>query len=88
MPMKNKVWRGIIEVGLIIFLLYSTLLMREMEFTATGHDKGLFWDLYDIVTLQNFTIALLAGLIGYVFVEHLRDRPASADGSKSNLKRP
>jgi hypothetical protein len=45
--MKNNVWRAVIEVGFIIFLFYSNLLMGEMERTASGCDKGLLWELHD-----------------------------------------
>jgi hypothetical protein len=71
--MKNKVWRAVVEVGFIVFLFYSNLLMGEMERTSRGRDKGLLWDLYDIFTWKNFIVALVAGLIGYVLVERLRD---------------
>lgn len=71
--MKNSVWRAVVEVGFIIFLFYSNLLMGEMERTAGGRDKGLFWDLHDIFTRKNFAVAVVAGLIGYLVVERLRD---------------
>ena len=72
--MKNKVWRAVVEVGFIIFLFYSNLLMGEMERSASGRDKGLLWDLSDIITRKNLIVAVVAGLIGYVLVERLRDR--------------
>ena len=71
--MKNNAWRGGVEVGFIIFLFYSNLLMGEMESTATGRGKGLLWDLHDIFTRENFLVAVVAALIGYVVVERLRD---------------
>lgn len=71
--MKNNVWRAIVEVGFIIFLFYSNLLMSEMERTASGRNKGLLWDLHDILTPKNFLVAVLAALIGYALVERLRD---------------
>jgi hypothetical protein len=71
--MKNNLWRAIVEVGFIIFLFYSNLLMGEMESTASGRDKGLLWDLHDIFTRKNFLVAVVAALIGYVLVERLRD---------------
>jgi hypothetical protein len=72
--MKSKVWRAVVEVGFIIFLFYSNLLMGEMERTANGRDKGVFWDLRDIFTRRNLVVAVIASLIGYVLVEYLRDR--------------
>jgi hypothetical protein len=71
--MKSNAWRAVVEVGFIIFLFYSNLLMGEMERTANGRDKGLLWDLHDIFTRKNFLVAVVAGLIGYVLVERLRD---------------
>jgi len=71
--MRNQVWRAVVEVGFIIFLFYSNLLMGEMERSAAGRTKGLLWDLRDIFTLSNFIVAIAAGLIGYVLVERLRD---------------
>jgi hypothetical protein len=71
--MKNGVWRAIVEVGFIIFLFYSNLLMGEMERTASGRDKGLLWDLHDIFTQKNFIVAVIAGMVGYLLVERLRD---------------
>ena len=71
--MKSNVWRAVVEVGFIIFLFYSNLLMGEMESTASGRDKGLLWDLHDIFTRKNFLVAVVAALIGYMLVERLRD---------------
>jgi len=71
--MKNKVWRAVVEVGFIIFLFYSNLLMGEMERSSAGRDKGLWWDLRDIVTWKNFAVAVVAALIGYLLVERMRD---------------
>ncbi len=71
--MKSNVWRAVVEVGFIIFLFYSNLLMGEMERTANGRDKGLLWDLHDIITRKSFLVAVVAALIGYVLVERLRD---------------
>jgi hypothetical protein len=68
----KKVWRAIIEVGFIIFLFYSNLLMGEFEHSGMGRSKGLVWAIGDILTTANFMIALIAALIGYVLVEFLR----------------
>jgi hypothetical protein len=67
------IWRVLVEVGFIIFLFYSNLLMGE--FTRTNaHGKSLAFALEDIFTLHNFGIALISGMIGYVVVEFLRKR--------------
>lgn len=72
--MKKSVLRGLIEVGFIIFLFYSNLLMGEFERSGMGQKKGLVWALSDIFTNANFQIAAVASLIGYVLVEFLRAR--------------
>ena len=67
----TPVWRAVIEVGFIVFLFYSNLLMGE--FTASnGHGKTLAFALIDIFTAANFGIALISALIGYVVFEYLR----------------
>jgi hypothetical protein len=67
------IWRALVEVGFIIFLFYSNLLMGE--FTRTnGPGKTLSFALSDVFTAANFAIAVVSGLIGYVVVEYLRKR--------------
>ena len=72
--MKKGILRGLIEVGFIIFLFYSNLLMGEFERSGMGRKNGLIWALSDIFTNANFQIAAVASLIGYVLVEFLRAR--------------
>ena len=72
--MKKNVWRAVIEVGFIIFLFYSNLLMGYFTRSGLGQTNGLTWALGDVLTAANFGIAAIAGLIGYVLVEFLRDR--------------
>jgi hypothetical protein len=72
--MKRNVWRAVIEVGFIIFLFYANLLMGEYERSGIGQTKGFTWALEDVFTARNFEIAMIAALIGYVFVEFLRKR--------------
>jgi hypothetical protein len=67
------VWRAMVEVGFIVFLFYSNLLMGE--FTHTNEQgKSLVFAIYDIFTVTNFVIAVISGLIGYVVFEFLRKR--------------
>jgi hypothetical protein len=70
--MKKNVWRAVIEVGFIIFLFYSNLLMGEFERSGMGQKRGLVWAIEDIFTVANFELAMMAALIGYVLVEFLR----------------
>lgn len=65
--------RAMVEIGFIIFLFYSNLLMGE--FTRTNSvGKNLSFAIKDIFTLANFGIAVYSGLIGYVVFEYLRKR--------------
>jgi hypothetical protein len=43
--MKNNVWRAVIEVGFIIFLFHSNLLMGEFERSGIGGNgvNDRFW---------------------------------------------
>jgi hypothetical protein len=72
--MKKKIWRAVTETGFIIFLFYSNLLMGEFERSGMGRERGLLWALGDILTADNFGIAMVAALIGYGLVEFLRNR--------------
>lgn len=72
--MKKNVWRGLIEIGFILFLFYSNLLMGEFERAGMGRRRGLGWALADVFTISNFTIAIVAAVIGYILVEFLRTR--------------
>jgi len=69
----TRISRALIEVAFIVFLFYSNLLMGE--FTAThGHGKSLAFAFTDIFTVTNFSIALIAALIGHGVFHYLRKR--------------
>ena len=72
--MKRSVTRAIIEIGFIIFLFYSNLLMGEFSKSGLGRRNGLATAIRDIFTAENFIIGLVASFVGYVVVEILRDR--------------
>lgn len=72
--MSKNVWRSVIEVGFIIFLFYSNLLMGEFERSGMGMKKGIGWALRDVFTAANFEIATVAAIIGYILFESLRKR--------------
>jgi hypothetical protein len=72
--MKKNVWRAVIEVGFIVFLFYSNLLMGEFERSGMGQKRGLAWAIGDVFTAANFGIAMMAGFIGYVLFEFLRKK--------------
>ncbi len=63
-----------IEVGFIIFLFYSNLLMGEFERSGMGRRRGFAWAIGDVFTSANFVIAMTAALLGYVLFEFLRKR--------------
>jgi hypothetical protein len=72
--MKRNVQRALIEVGFIVFLFYTNLLMGEFARSGKGWTMGLKWALLDVVTFTNLLIAVLAALAGYVVLEFLRKR--------------
>jgi fatty acid desaturase len=69
----TALWRAVIEVGFIVFLFYSNLLMGEFT-VGNGHGKSMAAALTDIFTGTNFVIALLSALIGYLVFEYLRKK--------------
>ena len=72
--MKKNAWRGLIEIGFIMFLFYSNLFMGEYERSAMGWKKGLVSAISDMFTTTNFEIGLIAAVIGYILVEFLRTK--------------
>jgi hypothetical protein len=69
----KPLWRAVVEVGFIVFLFYSNLLMGE--FLRSGRrGKSLLEAVTDIFTAENFAIALVSALIGYVVFEFLRKK--------------
>jgi len=72
--MKKNILRAIIEVGFIIFLFYSNLLMGEFERSGMGQKRGVAWAIGDVLTAANFEIATIAALSAYILFEFLRKR--------------
>jgi hypothetical protein len=72
--MKKSVWRWAVEVGFIIFLFYSNLLMGEFERSGMGQKRGIAWAIRDVFTSANFEIAAIAAVIAYIIFEFLRRR--------------
>jgi len=72
--MKKSPWRVIIEVGFIVFLFYSNLLMGEFERSGMGQKRGLAWAIRDILTAANLEIATIAALTAYLVFEFLRNK--------------
>ncbi|HYB60338.1 MAG TPA: hypothetical protein VEH50_02570 [Methylomirabilota bacterium] len=67
------IWRALVEIGFIIFLFYSNLLMGEFEH-SNGHGKSFAFAIRDIFTATNFAVAAISGMIGYFVFEYLRKR--------------
>jgi hypothetical protein len=72
--MKKNFWRAVIEIGFIVFLFYSNLLMGEFERSGMGRKRGLAWAIEDVFTAANFEIAMIAALFGYLIFEFLRKK--------------
>jgi len=70
-PRLKPFWRAVIEVTFIVFLFYSNLLMGEFT-GVNGHGKSFTFAIHDIITPENFLIAVVSACIGYVIFEFLR----------------
>jgi hypothetical protein len=68
---SRHLWRAFIEIGFIIFLFYTNLLMGE--FSRSSH-RTVVGALHDMLTPANFAIGLVAAVFGYGVVEFLRNR--------------
>ena len=69
----TPIWTAIIEIGFIIFLFYSNLLMGEFS-RANGRGKTFAFAIEDIFTGTNLAIAIISGVIGYIVFEYLRKK--------------
>jgi hypothetical protein len=69
----TPIWRAIVEIGFIIFLFYSNLLMGEFT-RANGQGKSLAFAIQDVFTITNFSIAITSALMGYLVFEYLRKK--------------
>jgi hypothetical protein len=72
--MKKDGRRALIEVGFIVFLFYSNLLMGEFERSGMGQKRGWIWALSDVFTRSNLGIAIVAATLGYFLIEFMRTR--------------
>jgi len=72
--LKNNILRAMIEVGFIMILFYSNLLMGEYIHSGPGFIKGFDWAFTNIFTVDNFVIALIMSCLAYVVVEYLRKK--------------
>jgi hypothetical protein len=65
--------RAAIEVGFIVFLFYSNLLMGEFT-RSNGVGKTLGRALWDIFTRTNFAIAIVTAVVAHGVFETFRRR--------------
>jgi hypothetical protein len=70
----TPLWRIILEVGFIVFLFYSNLLMGEFTRSGAGHRNGILWALKDIFTTTNFFIAIVTAFIGHIVFDFFINR--------------
>jgi len=80
--LKNNILRAMIEVGFIMILFYSNLLMGEYIHSGAGFKKGFDWAFTNIFTLDNFVIALVMSGFAYLVVEYLRNKFLEQYGDK------
>jgi hypothetical protein len=74
---KNPHLRAAIEVGFIIFLFYSNLLMGEFTRT-TDHGQSLSRALLDIFTLKTIAVAIVTSIVGHLALESLREKTSAS----------
>jgi hypothetical protein len=72
--MRRNGARALIEIGFILFLFYTNLLMGEFEHSGLGQKRGLSWALGDVFTFYNLCIAAIAATVGWLVIEFLRHR--------------
>lgn len=72
--MRRAALRALVEVAFVVFLFYANLLMSEFTRSGAGRRHSFEWAMRDIVTPENFLIAIIAGLIGHLVFEFLRGR--------------
>jgi hypothetical protein len=62
--MTKNIWRAVTEVGFIIFLFDSNLLLGEFERSGMAQKRGIVWAIGDFFAVANLEIAAIAALIG------------------------
>ena len=70
--MKKAFLRTVIEMGFIVFLFYSNLLMGQ--FTRNSPTRSFLWDVENIFSVQNFVIAVVTAFIGHMIFDYLRKK--------------
>ena len=73
----SKTWkqilRAVAEIGFIVFLFYTNLVMGEFTRAHKAQSpQPLVTALWDVFTWTNALIALVAAFVGYVVIEAIR----------------
>ena len=68
----KKILRAFAEIGFIIFLFYTNLLMGEFTRLHSAQRTTLGFAIWDIFTPTNALIGLVGALIGYLCIERFR----------------
>jgi len=68
------VLRLVVEMGFIIFLFYSNLLMGEFTRSNDAGGKSLALAIANVFSAANFCIAVVTSFIGYIIFEYLRKK--------------
>ena len=63
-----------VELLFILFIFYANILMGEYTHSNMVHNKGLWASINNILTLDNFIIALVAALISHFVFGYLRKK--------------
>jgi hypothetical protein len=67
-------WRAVVEISFIIFLFYSNLLMGQYVATSNPQNMSLWTAIKNVVTPDDFIVAVVTALIGHLVFEFLRRR--------------
>jgi hypothetical protein len=68
----NPVFRAVLGVGFILFLLYSNLLMREFIQSGSARGQSLLFAVRDIFSPANFVIGVVSALMVYLIYEYFQ----------------
>ena len=68
----KKILRALAEIGFIIFLFYTNLLMGEFTRLHNAQRTTLGFAIWDIFTPTNALIGLIGAIIGYLCIERFR----------------
>ena len=69
----KRILRAIAEIGFIVFLFYTNLVMGEYTRAHKAQNPlPLLSAMWDVFTITNAIIALVAALVGYVVIEIIR----------------